>query len=176
MRIDIAKIMTKADGCIDEMFDINIDTINFCGSDYIMKDDCQAHVVINNLGKSKISVSVDTTINLISSCSRCLQKVTFPVVIDYNEEIIIDSVTGKGNDGDNDEIGYIDEFLLDTDALILNEIYPCIPSNILCKEDCRGLCIVCGKDLNKGDCLCDRQVLNPGMAKILDVYNNFKEV
>jgi uncharacterized protein len=26
----------------------------------------------------------------------------------------------------------------------------------LCREDCKGLCNVCGKDLNDGDCNCDR--------------------
>jgi uncharacterized protein len=31
-----------------------------------------------------------------------------------------------------------------------------VPMKKLCREDCKGLCIVCGKDLNDGDCDCDR--------------------
>ena len=47
---------------------------------------------------------------------------------------------------------------------------------ILCKEDCKGLCSVCGKDLNEGKCDCDTFVPDPRMAAIMDIFRENKEV
>ena len=44
------------------------------------------------------------------------------------------------------------------------------------RPDCKGLCPVCGKDLNTGACGCDTFVPDPRMAAIMDVFNANKEV
>ena len=52
-----------------------------------------------------------------------------------------------------------------------------MPTKILCKPDCKGICKVCGKNLNEGDCGCDQFVPDPRMAAIKDIYDAFnKEV
>ena len=62
------------------------------------------------------------------------------------------------------------------DELILEEVIPLLPTKVLCDEDCRGLCPVCGTNLNKEECGCDRTVKDPRMAAIQDIFKNFKEV
>ncbi|HAJ39913.1 MAG TPA: DNA-binding protein, partial [Lachnospiraceae bacterium] len=44
------------------------------------------------------------------------------------------------------------------------------------KEDCKGICSICGKNLNHGTCDCDHTDLDPRMAQIRDIFNKFKEV
>ena len=75
-----------------------------------------------------------------------------------------------------DEDNYIAGYELDVDALIADEIVLQWPMKVLCKEDCKGLCTVCGKNLNTGECGCDRTVLDPRMAAFLDIFEQFKEV
>ena len=65
---------------------------------------------------------------------------------------------------------------LDLDILIFDEVVPKLPSRVLCKEDCKGLCPVCGTNLNEKECGCDRTVADPRMAAIQDIFKNFKEV
>ena len=65
---------------------------------------------------------------------------------------------------------------LDTEAFVHNEILVSWPGKILCREDCRGICPVCGRDLNKGDCGCDTFVPDPRMAVIQDIFHADKEV
>ena len=46
-----------------------------------------------------------------------------------------------------------------------------LPTRDLCREGCRGLCPKCGKNLNEGDCGCDRKEIDPRLAvlkKFLD--------
>ena len=50
------------------------------------------------------------------------------------------------------------------------------PMQVLCKEDCKGLCPSCGANLNLTTCDCDSTDLDPRMAKIRDVFSKFKEV
>ena len=70
-----------------------------------------------------------------------------------------------------EEMPFIEGFSLDTDALINNEIIVNWPMKVLCKPDCKGICRVCGKDLNEGDCGCDTFVPDPRMAVIKDIFN-----
>ena len=41
-----------------------------------------------------------------------------------------------------------------------------LPYRVLCREDCRGLCPKCGKNLNEGPCTCQEgdEVMNPFSA------------
>ena len=75
-----------------------------------------------------------------------------------------------------DENNYIAGYELDVDALIADEMVLQWPMKILCKEDCKGICKVCGTNLNKSTCDCDQTVPDPRMAVFSDIFNQFKEV
>ena len=75
-----------------------------------------------------------------------------------------------------DESNYIDGYALDVDKLVYNEVIIGWPTKILCCEDCKGVCNVCGQNLNQGTCDCEDTSLDPRMSVIRDVFKNFKEV
>lgn len=53
---------------------------------------------------------------------------------------------------------------IDIEPLVRDTLFSSQSLSNLCKPDCRGLCPVCGHDLNKGDCGCDRFVADPRLA------------
>lgn len=174
MLIDIAKITSKPDMSFNDYVDINISKIDFNGNEYEFDKQYKALAHIKNLGNKKIMCKLKADITLITSCDRCLSKVLVPIEIDFEDEI---TVTPEGGGiGTDDEAGYIGEFMLDTDKLVKSEIYPRIPVKILCSPDCKGICPECGKNLNDGECSCLVESLDPRMARIRDIFNNFKEV
>ena len=72
---------------------------------------------------------------------------------------------------------FLEGYHLDVDKLLFGEALLNWPSRVLCREDCKGLCPVCGHNLNEGDCGCDRSQLDPRMANVLDVFRSVdKEV
>lgn len=77
---------------------------------------------------------------------------------------------------EDEENTFLEEHELDVDRLIYDEILVNWPTKVLCKDDCKGICPVCGQNLNQQDCGCDRQVIDPRMAKFQDIFNEFKEV
>ena len=88
----------------------------------------------------------------------------------------IDMQETSGEIEDEEEKDYIDGYNLDVDKLVFGEILLLIPGKTLCKEDCKGLCLRCGANLNEGECGCDRESLDPRMSVFKDILNNFKEV
>ena len=47
-----------------------------------------------------------------------------------------------------------------------------LPTKVLCKDDCRGLCPDCGKDLNLGDCGCQKKEVDPRLAALADLLKD----
>ncbi len=120
----------------------------------------------------KLHVSGETELHLLIPCDRCLDEVdtAFPIRIDYRWN------PAQGADGaeDVDEITFMDGCILDVDKMISDEIVVALPTKVLCKEDCKGLCSVCGQNLNHGSCNCDRQVPDPRMAAIRDIFQGLQ--
>ena len=75
-----------------------------------------------------------------------------------------------------DETNYIDGCSLDVEQLVRNELLVGWPTKVLCSDDCKGICSVCGQNLNEGTCDCEDTSLDPRMSAIRDVFKNFKEV
>jgi len=44
--------------------------------------------------------------------------------------------------------------ILDMNDLAISDLLLQLPTKILCRDDCKGLCFVCGQDLNEGSCKC----------------------
>jgi len=49
---------------------------------------------------------------------------------------------------------YTDEDGVTPEALVAQQLYLELPEKVLCREECRGLCLRCGADLNAGPCPC----------------------
>ena len=80
-------------------------------------------------------------------CSRCGAPVTDVCVCEMHR--IVSAEAERGDD--EGYIIYADRALL-LDGPVYEELSIGFPSKPLCKTDCRGLCPICGRDLNEGDC------------------------
>jgi uncharacterized protein len=99
---------------------------------------------------------LDSTVAV--TCSRCLEPAQIPLRIHVEEEYYptIDVVTGARLP-DPDELTpfVIDEHhILNLCEAARQQLVLAEPMQPLCKEDCAGLCPVCGRDRNVGACTC----------------------
>jgi len=62
----------------------------------------------------------------------------------------------RGEEADGEQIMYIEHHVTSVDitAHVRDAVILSLPMKILCREDCRGLCPVCGRNLNEGGCGC----------------------
>ncbi len=84
-------------------------------------------------------------------CDRCLEPSSEECLTEFDEEL----------DKSNAEGDMIDLTDVIRDTLIASQ-----PIQNLCKEDCKGLCPICGKNLNEGECSCDRFVADPRLEAL----------
>ena len=85
-------------------------------------------------------------------------------------------LTDEDRVNDLDESSYLTGMDLDVDQLVYLEVLMSWPLKVLCREDCKGICSQCGKNLNDGPCGCVEEPKDPRMAAISDIFSKFKEV
>jgi len=86
---------------------------------------------------------------LLSVCARCGKPFAEPVAFSIFERFVKDT----GADPDDETYPYEGEELL-LDKAVFDNLYLQLPIASVCREDCRGLCPVCGADRNVIDCGC----------------------
>jgi len=93
-------------------------------------------------------------------CHRCLEPVEWLL-----EEQVGTFLVDRQNAPDKDEVvlseddlkcEFFDGEVVDLDRLIAEQIFLSLPSKILCSPGCRGLCPICGANLNVETCHCER--------------------
>ena len=109
-------------------------------------------------GRGNVTLSVP--------CDRCLEPVEISVDVEIDEQIVIENAALSG-----EEIPvFVSGNTMDTETAVMESIFSNYPAKILCSEDCKGLCLKCGKNLNEGECGCDRFVPDPRMAALGELF------
>lgn len=124
--------------------------------------------VFANFAKGEALITGKGKMVLACRCDRCLKPVDVEIELAISEHVTereADPETG-------DEQPFWHDAKLDTELLITNEILVQWPVKVLCKEDCKGLCPNCGKDLNDGDCGCDTFVPDPRWAALTGILDS----
>lgn len=109
-----------------------------------------------------------------SRCARCLSPALTEVSVDVEEAFVRD--TGEERQPGDDQYLYSGH-VLELDDAVRTALLLELPSRVLCKEDCRGLCPQCGQDLNVKTCSCRREITgrNP-FAALASLLNEDEEV
>lgn len=84
---------------------------------------------------------------LLHTCDRCLKEFSKDYDLSF-DHIVVPSVSSE----DNDDYIVADGESIDLNEVALNDILLSMPTKVLCREDCKGLCMVCGCDLNETQC------------------------
>ena len=174
MLISLSEIMsvpnqTKRMEIPVEMADFLMDGVKY---EFVSKPPFE--LAVTNLGERRVKLEGGMKIVLNIPCSRCLEDVQVDFDIEIDEEVDFKQLE---EDPDQlDEKTYITGYNLDVERLIYNEMLIGFPLQTLCKEDCRGICKVCGVNLNRETCSCDQTVQDPRMAAFQNIFDQFKEV
>jgi uncharacterized protein len=109
---------------------------------------------------AKVAYVLDTT------CDRCMTPLHRESVLPI-EHILVASV----NSDDADDFIQVENFQLPLEELIEADLILSLPMKTLCRESCKGLCPMCGKNLNEGPCDCRTQTVDPRLAVLKDLLD-----
>lgn len=112
-----------------------------------------------------VYLDLDVNFDFFGVCDRCADDIEKKY--DFSPNKIIVNAMENEND-DYDDYIVVENNVLDLDELINEEIQLFLPAKMLCKDDCKGLCQNCGKNLNYEKCECVKEV-DPRLAALADL-------
>ncbi len=163
MILDVKRIINTPGGRIDFHFEEDYSDVDFGGV-------CPATAPVLVVGEVRniagmLQLQMKISADLSAVCDRCLTEFQKPY-----EQNFTCMLASEVMDEKNDDIR-----LLVNDAVDLSEIAREVfilnmPTKILCRDDCKGLCFSCGVNLNFETCRCKKEV-DPrlqALAKLLE--------
>jgi uncharacterized protein len=119
--------------------------------------------------KVELIGSVDVVVEF--ECDRCLTNLS--VHVEESFELLYVPPLGTGDEhelGEDDlSLGFYQDGVIDVDDLAREQIELALPMARLCTEECRGLCLECGANLNLGDCACSKEQVDIRWAALKEL-------
>ncbi|MBO5383109.1 MAG: DUF177 domain-containing protein [Ruminococcus sp.] len=102
--------------------------------------------IYNKAGIVYLNYSID--FDLMITCDRCLKELVRAYHFDF-DHIVVPFISN-----DNDEYIVADGESIELNEIAVTDLLLQLPTKNLCKDDCKGLCMICGCDLNESECNC----------------------
>ena len=163
MKIDLLDVVLHENKTCEYEVSLEAEEINVNGTDCKVVAAPVFILTAANRADVRVDIKADSTVKLSVPCDRCLEPVEITVHIDIDEQIPIENGSLAG-----EKPYFIGANTMDVESAIMDSIFSNYPYKVLCSEDCKGLCMKCGQNLNIKDCGCDRFVPDPRMAAFLD--------
>lgn len=111
--------------------------------------------------------------DLILRCDRCLESYKHHLDTGFRIALVV----RPGENGQTEvelfredlEEGHITDLVIDLEEIAREQVFLCLPMKSVCREDCAGLCPVCGTNLNRGTCACRPVAGHPGFSRLKEL-------
>ncbi|MDE6004580.1 MAG: DUF177 domain-containing protein [Oscillospiraceae bacterium] len=102
-----------------------------------------------------VTLTMQIAFSLLVTCDRCLKQTV--QAFSYEEEhLVVRFLHGEENE-ENYVIAKAES--IDIAEIALSDLILELPTKLLCSEDCKGLCPVCGCDKNTTECDCMNKII-----------------
>lgn len=153
MKIDLSKIKWHVGSSINVDYFDDLKSIEFNGNIYTL--DAPLHItgtITNRKEGLFANIIVECRINV--KCDRCLDEFKYDISIPIKEYL-----NNSDHPEKHDVVSFYDNF--DLTDIVIDNIILSLPMKFICKEDCKGLCPMCGKNLNYETCNCQQKEIDP---------------
>ena len=103
----------------------------------------------NRAGIVTLKYTVSCTLDVV--CDRCLTELKRDYSYDFSHTVV-PSLQSEGDIYDTYLVAQHDS--IDMNETAISDLLLMLPTKMLCREDCKGLCDICGCNLNERTCNC----------------------
>ena len=144
MKINLKQLFSIVGESRDIAYTISTDELSdIRGRSFASPVDVKGRIY-NRAGVVYLEYSVDMT--LLITCDRCLKELERAYHYDF-DHIVVPSANS-----DNNEYIVADGESIELNEIAVTDLLLQLPTKNLCKDDCKGLCMICGCDLNESTC------------------------
>jgi uncharacterized protein len=140
---------------------------------FIFREPLKGSIDVMNTGNILVlsgKISGEMQLN----CGRCLENFLINFETDYKEKFChVSNIQVVEEEGCFiDEVSTFEGNRLELENSIREAVYSAIPMKTVCREDCKGLCAVCGTNLNLNKCECTIKEIDPRLAELEKFFKN----
>ncbi|MEN6603483.1 MAG: DUF177 domain-containing protein [Bryobacteraceae bacterium] len=130
-----------------------------------------AALVSASLGEVRIQGRL--SVEMEADCDRCLEPARFPIQADFDlyyepmahiaraEEVEIGAREA--------EVGFYEGDGLELKEILRERVLLALPMQQVCRQDCKGICPVCGQNRNQQDCGCQPKPVDDRWAALKQI-------
>jgi uncharacterized protein len=124
----------------------------------------------------KVRLTGRVTATLDLDCSRCVEAFEIPVDARF-DMLLLPQAENTGEEerevkADDVGVSYYENDVIDLAEVVREQLYLALPMKPLCRDDCRGLCPVCGKNKNREACACQAEWVDPRLEPLRKLRGN----
>ena len=164
MILDLKRIFATENSVLEINHTLDMSDVDFFGN-YPLKTPVKITGNVSNRA-SVVSLNLNIEYTFAADCDRC------GVFAQHNHTVYVDKLLATAIERqESDTIITVPDMKLDVDEFVYSEVILDLPSKHLCREDCKGICLNCGKNLNNGPCGCVTKSIDPRLeilAKLLE--------
>ena len=150
MRLNLSSIIEVPGGSVPFACDLETDNLDFPSvKAYPTKPHAEGRV-FNEAGILHLTGTL--TAEMLCVCDRCGAEFESTKVTPLHATIV------DVDDGENPELFLLQGTEIDLDEILVTNFVLDMETKFLCREDCKGLCMKCGKNLNLGPCGCGKEI------------------
>src|SRR5215831_10036831 len=154
--------------------------IDFTGNDFRQSGPLVWSAQVERAGE-EIRVTGSLTGAVEWSCSRCLEPAhcgisrSFDLFFRQRDEEFFDEDDDVELTDEDMRTSFFTGTQLEIGDIMREQVLLALPMKVLCRVDCKGLCPVCGINLNSGTCTCSREEFNPHMDVLLEIKKQLEK-
>jgi uncharacterized protein len=103
-------------------------------------------------------------------CDRCLEPFDMELNALFHVYLLVRAPRDEEEDlellDEEMEVDFVKGETIDLEDVIREQVYLSVPMKCICRAECRGLCSVCGANLNAGPCVCKTEGGHPAFLKL----------
>ena len=116
-------------------------------------------------------VDADAEASYETTCARCNKPMVETLAFSFTEHFVRSVFKTE-----DDELYPYEGEQLDLKEAFFDNLFLEMPMTTVCSETCKGLCPVCGANLNLGQCSCSKNKTDARLSALGSLLNDYKEV
>ncbi len=141
---------------------LELDSELFCDSGIILNTPVSVSGDIKSIS-NMLYMTLAISAEYVAQCSRCLSDTTEVLKFTINEVFAKPEL-----ENENDDVIILDSNEINLGDIVVESLSCALPITSLCNENCKGLCPVCGCNLNIEECSCEVEDIDPRLAVLKD--------
>jgi uncharacterized protein len=160
---DLRKAKLRPGEEIRETLAVPVEAFELGGERYLPRPETPEARLTVTRATTGVLFGLALELTLHGPCVRCLGEAVVPLRIEATE------YEAERPESEELTTPYLEGDRLDVSAWARDAVALALPDQILCREDCAGLCPRCGANLNEQECACGPAELDPRLAPLANL-------